>query len=88
MMGTLTIRNLDSDVKQKLRNRAAADGLSMEQGARRILSRSVRQAKDQSGRGKPHLTVDEILAFGERLPNIQFDQKKEFDKLWSYLEEE
>jgi antitoxin FitA len=88
MMGTLTIRNLDSDVKQKLRKRAAADGLSMEQGARRTLSRSVRQAKVQSGRGKPHLTVHEILAFGERLPNIQFDQKKEFDKLWSYLGEE
>jgi plasmid stability protein len=85
-MRTLTIRNLDDHVKQKLRERAAAGGVSMEQGARRVLTRSVQQAKGQSGHR--NLTVDEILAFGERLPDIQFDQKKAFDQLWSYLEEE
>jgi plasmid stability protein len=85
-MKTLTIRNLDDRVKQKLRKRAIAGGLSMEQGARRVLSRSVRQG--QTGHPKPHLTVDEILAFGKRLPDIPFDQKKEFDELWSYLDQE
>lgn len=87
-MRTLTIRNLDDRVKQKLRKRAAARGVSMEQGARRILTRSVQQAKVQPAQSNPNLTVDEILAFGKRLPIIPFDQKKEFDELWSYLEEE
>jgi antitoxin FitA len=87
-MRTLTIRNLDDRVKQKLRKRAAARGVSMEQGARRVLTKSVQQAKETSAQRKPNLTVDEILAFGERLPNVPFDQKKEFDELWSYLEEE
>jgi antitoxin FitA len=36
-MGTLTIRNLDDSIKQKLRERAAAHGVSMEQEARTIL---------------------------------------------------
>lgn len=36
-MGTLTIRNLDDTVKQRLRERAAARGVSMEEEARTIL---------------------------------------------------
>lgn len=84
-MRTLTIRNLDDRVKQKLRKRAAAGGLSMEQRARRVLSGSVRQGQTDH---RKHLTVDEILAFGKRLPDIPFDQKKEFDELWSYLDRE
>lgn len=87
-MNTLTIRNLDDGLKQKLRNRAASRGISMEQGVRRVLTRSVQQPKSESDQEKPNLTVDEILAFGDRLPNVPFDQKKEFDELWSYLEEE
>lgn len=87
-MRTLTIRNLDDDVKRKLRKRAAARGISMEQGARRVLTTVVQQPKSHSDQIKPNLTVDEILAFGDRLPSIPFDQRKEFDELWSYLEEE
>ena len=41
-MGTLTIRNLDDDVKQELRTRAAARGVSMEQEARDVITRDVR----------------------------------------------
>src|SRR6201999_2663616 len=40
-MGTLTIRNLDDRVKQKLRERAAARGVSMEQEARKIIGEVV-----------------------------------------------
>lgn len=36
-MGALTIRNLDEDVKHRLRVRAAEHGVSMEEEARRIL---------------------------------------------------
>jgi plasmid stability protein len=40
-MSTLTIRRLDDDVKQRLRLRAAHDGISMEEAARRILAREL-----------------------------------------------
>lgn len=40
-MASLTIRNLDSDVKERLRVRAARAGHSMEEEARTILSRAV-----------------------------------------------
>ena len=36
-MASITIRNLDADVKQRLRIRAAEHGNSMEEEARRIL---------------------------------------------------
>jgi len=41
MAGTLTIRNLDDDVKQALRILAATNGRSMEAEARRILAEEV-----------------------------------------------
>lgn len=40
-MSSLTIRKLDADVKQRLRLRAARDGISMEEAARRILAREL-----------------------------------------------
>ena len=40
-MATLTIRQIDNDVKQRLRERAAAHGVSMEEEARRALRRWV-----------------------------------------------
>ena len=36
-MSSLTVRNLDEAVKQRLRQRAAANGRSMEEEAREIL---------------------------------------------------
>ena len=40
-MSSLTIRRLNEDVKQRLRLRAARDGVSMEEAARRILAREL-----------------------------------------------
>ena len=40
-MATLTIRNLDDDVKERLRVRAAQAGHSMEEEARAILGQAV-----------------------------------------------
>lgn len=40
-MATLTIRNLDDDIKERLRIQAAKHGHSMEEEARNILKRSV-----------------------------------------------
>lgn len=84
-MGTLTIRNLDEAAKRKLRGRAAARGVSMEQEARRILAEGLRDLPPATGR---KLTVEEILAFGRRLPKIDFDQKQVSDELWSSVEKD
>lgn len=40
-MGSITIRNLDDDLKARLRLRAAQHGLSMEQEVRNILQRTL-----------------------------------------------
>ena len=40
-MASITVRNLDDDVKKRLRLRAALNGNSMEQEARLILSTAV-----------------------------------------------
>lgn len=40
-MASITIRNLDDDLKQRLRIRAAKKGVSMEQEARNILQSSL-----------------------------------------------
>ena len=47
-MASITIRNLDSDVKNRLRIRATASGRSMEEEARMILREAVeRQASPE-----------------------------------------
>ncbi|MEO0678793.1 MAG: plasmid stabilization protein [Pseudomonadota bacterium] len=43
-MASITIRNLDDDVKKRLRLRAAEHGRSMEEEARHILRRAVGEA--------------------------------------------
>ncbi|WP_419694669.1 FitA-like ribbon-helix-helix domain-containing protein [Mesorhizobium muleiense] len=84
-MGTLTIRNLDDDLKQKLRERAARHGVSMEQEARNLLLKDVAATNQREG---DFVTVEEILEFGRRLQHADFDQKKFTDDLWSFIEEE
>ncbi|MER8439410.1 hypothetical protein NKH36_28545 [Mesorhizobium sp. M1312] len=84
-MGTLTIRNLDDDLKQKLRERAARHGVSMEQEARNLLLKDVAVAKERDG---DFVTAEEILEYGRRLQRVDFDQKKFTDDLWSFIEEE
>ena len=60
-MATLTIRNLNDDVKSRLRQRAARNGHSMEEEARRILSRAVIQ-EDETGLGT--FIVQQFAAIG------------------------
>ena len=51
-MASITIRNLDDDVKTRLRKRAAGHGRSMEQEARLILADAVeREAAPTKGLG-------------------------------------
>lgn len=59
MSNTLTVRNLDETVKQKLRQQAALHGRSMEAEARDILARDVLR-KDRPAPVEPAVTpVDE-----------------------------
>lgn len=51
-MASITIRNLEDDVKTRLRRRAAGHGNSMEEEARLILAEAVaREAAPQKGLG-------------------------------------
>jgi plasmid stability protein len=50
-MATLTIRNLDEDLKARLRVEAAAHGHSMEEEVRLILRRTLTLRKSETGLG-------------------------------------
>lgn len=76
-MGSLTIRKLDDDTKNKLRLSAAAKGISMEEEARRRLKDSL--AESGPVRVKP--TVESILQYSLK-PTQPFDQKKASDEMW------
>lgn len=43
-MSVLTVRNLDPDVKTRLRVSAAQQGIAMEEAVRRILTKAVNEA--------------------------------------------
>lgn len=79
-MGTLTIRNLDDDVKQRLRERAAARGVSMEQEARDLITRDV-----SNDSVMPHkVSFEEIMSLS-RKPDTPIDAKRAQDEVWDYL---
>ncbi|MEO0983688.1 MAG: plasmid stabilization protein [Pseudomonadota bacterium] len=63
-MASLTIRNLDDEVKQKLRERAARNGRSMEEEARATLRRSVEEDAHSSTNLRPsiHAAIAKIQA--------------------------
>ncbi len=72
IMGSLTIRNIEDDVKQRLRVRAAGNGRSMEEEARDILRRLLGQdppapnlATSIRGRMKPSARADIAIAVRE-----------------------
>ncbi|MFC0711222.1 FitA-like ribbon-helix-helix domain-containing protein [Azorhizophilus paspali] len=69
-MATMTIRNLDDDVKARLRVRAAQHGRSMEEEARSIL-RAALDADPQAHTGAA--LVKAIRARMERFGGIELD---------------
>jgi len=75
-MATLTIRDLDDDVKRKLRLRAAEHGVSVSEEVRNLLAEAVGKKP-----GKRRLTVEEIANLG-RKPAVPFDQKQVTDEMW------
>lgn len=78
-MATMTIRNLDEDVKTRLRLRAALHGRSMEEEVRSIL-RSVLSGGAETHTGAA--LVDDIRALvepfgGIELPELERDPMRE-----------
>jgi plasmid stability protein len=67
-MATMTIRNLDDDLKARLRLRAARHGQSMEEEARNIL-RGALQAEPLSGQS----LVDSIREMVEPYGGIELE---------------
>ena len=74
-MATLTIRNLDDDVRQKLRQRAAERGVSMEQEVRDVLTESIVR------RRRKKFILEDLRRLGVE-PDKPFDQKKVTDEMW------
>ncbi len=68
-MATMTIRNLDDDVKARLRVRAAQHGRSMEEEARNILRAAL---TDQRPAATGAALVADIRALVEPLGGIEF----------------
>lgn len=64
-MATLTIRNIDEQVKSRLRVNAAIKGVSMEEEVRQVLTRAVlTPANDANARGLATLIRARINASG------------------------
>ena len=68
-MATLTIRNLDETIKQRLREQAARHGHSMEEEARTILRKAV-----------GGMTGADMLAMMDTLPAVEEWEKVEFPR--------
>lgn len=74
-MSTLTVRNVDDDLKHKLRQRAAERGVSMEQQVRDALADSVRAPRHRAS------ILADLRKLGVR-PKEPFDLKKVSDEMW------
>lgn len=71
-IATLTIRNLDDSIKQRLRERAAKNGRSMEEEARVLIGEGVAGSGGRAGRSGAS-SYDRIRALVEPLGGIEFD---------------
>jgi plasmid stability protein len=81
-MSTITIRNLDDSVKQVLRERAAARGVSMEQEVRDSLREvAIPKTRLENGTWRLKASREEILALGRKLER-PFDLKALTDHMW------
>jgi plasmid stability protein len=68
LMGSLTIRKLDENVKKRLRIQAARHGRSMEEEARLILAEGLKRRKPMAGN-----LADAIAAIVDPVGGIELD---------------
>jgi antitoxin FitA len=67
-MASITIRNLDDDLKKRLRVRAAEHGRSMEEEARQILNDGLNEKKKSGAR-----ILEQIRAIVEPIGGIELE---------------
>lgn len=80
-MGSLTVRNIEDDVKAALRLRAARRGVSMESEVRDILRQAAREALPlPESNDEREARIARILSFGQP-PLPSFDLKAFSDAL-------
>ena len=72
-MASITIRNLDDDVKAQLRLRAECHGRSMEEEARQILREAVEPLDAVEPQDAPEKLADAIIAIFEPLGGVELD---------------
>lgn len=75
-MATLTIRNLDEDVKREIRKAAAERGVSMEQEVRDRLTAAFGRVR------KSRPTAEEVLCKFGRKPRRAYDLRQVTDEMW------
>lgn len=80
-MATLTIRNLDDNVKRELRKRAAEHGVSMEEEVRRTLAESFHRRHEASAPRRRRPRIEEMTRLGIK-PKKPFNLKKISDEMW------
>lgn len=74
-MAQLIVRNIEDEVAQKLKERAAKNGVSAEEEHRRILAAVLNEKETD---GAPKMTFEEFIVNGE--PFIDVDLEIERDK--------
>lgn len=84
VMGQFTVRNIEDDVKARLKRRAASHGVSMEAEVRQILRNAVKDDEAHAGAGLGSRIAARFARVGlaEPLPELkgQAPQAVEFDR--------
>lgn len=76
-MAQLVVRNLEDEVKAKLRRRAAAHGCSMEEEVRAILRDAVKEpARPAGGLGSEIAALFKGIGLDEDIPELRGYQAK------------
>ncbi len=84
-MASVTIRNIDDEVKRKLQIRAARNGRSMEQDLRLALQALAEEAPPaRRSEAEARAMFERLTALG-RKPSEPFDHKAITDELWDFV---
>ncbi|MBL6936779.1 MAG: plasmid stabilization protein [Alphaproteobacteria bacterium] len=70
-MASITIRNLDDNVKKRLRRQAAENGRSLEAEVREILSRTAEQRTERAKTGLD--LIRPLLDFAEKYGGVELE---------------
>lgn len=70
-MAQLVVRNMENEVKARLRRRAARNGRSMEEEVRDILRNAVNEPETAGGLGTEISSLFAKLGHGESIPELR-----------------